>query len=116
MKPFKILLPLFLLVPLLLPAGQATAAGALQAAPPVLASQNQDEPAGMTPADRSPLDELDPRQATWQAWIGPILLGVFAIILLLAIRRFSMGGKQKPTTGPDAEDRHKPEKRSDGNC
>jgi hypothetical protein len=61
-----------------------------------VAAEESEEVEGATPADRSPLEDLNPAESSWQVWIGPILLGLFAIALVFLIRRFSMGGKNGP--------------------
>lgn len=52
-----------------------------------------DDLEGATPADRSPMQDLNPAESSWQVWLGPILIGVFALALAFLIRRFSMGGR-----------------------
>lgn len=71
---------------------------------PVLAAAEQDESLeGATPADRSPLEDLNPAESSWEVWIGPIAIGVFAIILAFLIRRFSLGGKNGSRGGRSSE-------------
>ncbi len=48
-----------------------------------------EEPVPPPNLDSSPLEELNPAEASWEAWIGPIVIGVFAIVLVFLIRRFS---------------------------
>lgn len=48
------------------------------------------EPSGyMDPDDRSPLADLNPADSSLEVWIGPIILGVFALVLIVLIRRYS---------------------------
>lgn len=51
--------------------------------------------------DRSPLEELDPRQASWKTWLGPIVIGVFAFILVFLIRRFSRAEANRDLDPPE---------------
>lgn len=62
----------------------------------LIVAEESEEVEGATPADRSPLEDLNPAESTWQVWIGPIVLGLFAIALVFLIRRFSLGGKNGP--------------------
>lgn len=56
---------------------------------------DQDEPSGyMDPDDRSPLAALNPAESGLEVWIGPIIMGVFALALILFIRRFSKARHQ----------------------
>jgi NADH:ubiquinone oxidoreductase subunit 5 (subunit L)/multisubunit Na+/H+ antiporter MnhA subunit len=50
---------------------------------------------GASRAEDSPLDEFDPEEATWTAWLGPIVLGIFGLILVFAIRRFTHANRRK---------------------
>lgn len=63
----------------------------------VLASDSASN--GVDP-DRSPLEELDPRQASWKTWLGPIVIGVFAFILVFLIRRFSRAEANRDVDPP----------------
>lgn len=62
----------------------------------LVVAEESEEVEGATPADRSPLEDLNPAESTWKVWIGPIVLGLFAIALVFLIRRFSLGGKNGP--------------------
>ena len=56
---------------------------------------DQDEPSGYMDSDgRSPLAALNPAESGIEVWIGPIVMGVFALILILFIRRFSKSRRQ----------------------
>lgn len=51
---------------------------------------NDSEPSGyMDPDDRSPLAALNPAESSLEVWIGPIIMGIFAVFLILFIRRYS---------------------------
>ena len=84
----------------LLLVGFCTFAVAEPGSSPVSAAQVQAEETndleGASPADRSPLEDLNPAESTWQVWLGPIAIGVFALILAFLIRRFSMGSRNRP--------------------
>jgi hypothetical protein len=67
----------------------------------VYAQADDDSGEGASDPDRSPLEDLNPAQSTWKVWIGPIILGVFGLILLFVIRRFSLGGRNRPVRDDD---------------
>ena len=71
----------------------------LAAAPVMVAAEQNESVEGATPADRSPLEDLNPADSSWKVWAGPIVLGLFAIALVFLIRRFSLGGKNGPRGG-----------------
>lgn len=76
--------------PLILTMLLAGPAPALADVPP-----DQDQPSGyMDPDERSPLAALNPAESGIEVWIGPIVMGVFALILILFIRRFSKSRRQ----------------------
>lgn len=81
----------------------AQASAPEQAATIVMASDSEDVE-GATPADRSPLEDLNPAESDWKIWIGPIAIGIFGIVLLFLIRRFSMGGKNGSRGGDSDSD------------
>jgi hypothetical protein len=56
---------------------------------------------GATPADRSPLADLNPAESSWRVWAGPVAIGVFGLILVFLIRRFSLGGRNGARGGRD---------------
>lgn len=49
----------------------------------------------MDPDDASPAAALNPAESGLEVWIGPILLGAFALLLILVIRRFSRPSRQE---------------------
>ncbi len=48
----------------------------------------------MDPDGSSPAAALNPAESGLEVWIGPILLGAFALMLILVIRRFSRPRRQ----------------------
>ncbi len=52
-------------------------------------------------AESSPMEELDPREATWKTWIGPIIIAIFGIALVFLIRRFSRAEANRDVDPPD---------------
>lgn len=75
----------------------------LSAAHSVQAAQQAEDPEMQERVESSPLEELDPREATWQTWIGPILIAIFALILVFLIRRFSRAEANRDVDPPDAK-------------
>lgn len=56
---------------------------------------DQEEPSGyMDPDERSPVAALNPAESGLEVWIGPLILGVFALALILLIRRYSKAHRQ----------------------
>lgn len=85
---------------------------AMMLSAPLLAAADtppdQQEPSGyMDPNDSSPLSALNPAEGDLKIWIGPIIMGVFALILILFIRRFSKTRRQDQAQS-DPEDRRDP--------
>ncbi|MFU8831867.1 MAG: hypothetical protein ACNA7J_06880 [Wenzhouxiangella sp.] len=73
-----------------------------------LAQQDQAEDVeGARRADESPLDEFDPEEATWTAWLGPIVLGLFGLLLLFGIRRFTHANRKKKEERGETESERK---------
>lgn len=79
----------------------ASPEGSLASAAVVQAEDSGDAVEGATRSDRSPLEDLNPAESTWQIWLGPVAIGVFALILALLIRRFSMGSRNRPRDDND---------------
>jgi len=52
-------------------------------------------------AEQSPLEELDPREATWRTWLGPIIIAIFGLVLVFLIRRFSRAEANRDVDPPD---------------
>lgn len=81
------------------------AAASFESGPGMVASvalaEDNEGVEGATPADRSPLEDLNPAESSWQVWIGPVMIGVFALVLALLIRRFSMGSRNGSRGGDD---------------
>lgn len=59
----------------------------------VMAQDNTAE--DMTRDDETPLDEFDPEEASWEAWAGPLLIGLFGLFLAFMIYRFTLRGKNR---------------------
>ncbi|TVQ39377.1 MAG: hypothetical protein EA370_04785 [Wenzhouxiangella sp.] len=67
---------------------------------PAAVQANADEPPEDMRVDESPLEELDPREASWKTWLGPILIGIFGLGLVFLIRRFSRAEANRDVDPP----------------
>ncbi|GEM_PF-2863370 len=88
--------PTFLILLVTLGFGMTTVAAdnpAISGEPLIAAAQNE-EAEGMTRDDESPMDEFDPEEASWEAWLGPIVIGLFGFFLVLLIMRFTLRRKR----------------------
>ncbi len=92
-------------------AGWTFEGAGLQAQSPnevVLAQQDQAEDVeGASRSDDSPLDEFNPEEATWTAWLGPIVLGIFGLLLVFGIRRFTHANRKKKEERGETESERK---------
>lgn len=100
-------------------AGAFSAEAAFYAAPedtPVQTEENDNEEADDSDkglVEDTPLEEFTPSGATWEAWIGPLLLGVFALFLWTSIRWYSLRSRRKIQEEIEekrAREQHKPRK------
>jgi hypothetical protein len=66
-----------------------------------------EEAEGMTSGDERPVEALDPRDGDWRVWAGPLLLGIFAFSLVMLIRRYTWGAKNRPLPGHEDSDKDK---------
>ncbi len=86
-----ILFAALLVLPTTLPAGDEI--------PP-----DRDEASGYLQAeDRSPLDMFRPDGSSWLVWVGPILMGVAAVLLIVFIRVFSRNAHRDPFDPEEAD-------------
>lgn len=85
----------------LLPVNAEAASGSPALA--VIQAESEQSADGMTRPDQSPLEELDPRQASWKTWLGPIVIGIFAFFLVFMIRRFSRAEANRDVDPPDPD-------------
>lgn len=59
----------------------------------------------MDPDGSSPAAALNPAESGFEVWIGPILLGAFALLLIVVIRRFSRPRRQEKAQRDNPSDR-----------
>ncbi|TVQ29987.1 MAG: hypothetical protein EA370_14380 [Wenzhouxiangella sp.] len=69
---------------------------------------DQDEPSGyLVPEERSGLDLFRPNRSGWLVWVGPVLMGLAAFLLVLFIRNFSRHRHGQDAGPPDDDDRRR---------
>lgn len=79
---------------------------------PVQTEENDNEEAAVGDeelAEDTPLEEFTPTGATWEAWVGPLLLGLFVLLIWLGVRWYSLRNQQKKQY--EAEEKRTPERR-----